>query len=535
MPMLRCFAIPNLSWIQLLPDQSPLVSPRMPSTSILNDIQEQLDTVQPYSMHVSSRYLELTNKKLQLTRLPREIELPEHQKWVQGTPKSVLEPLLDYWLEHYDWRTQEALFNSTLPQYRTTITLPSTLGTSTLQSLRVHFIHKRSKDKNAIPLLFCHSWPSSFIEVQKIIDALVDPHTLPSFGTGAHQAFHLVVPSIPGFGFSDASLDDGFGLRDTAKLFHELMIRLGYEYYVCHGSGGFNICRAIALSHPKSCLAVHTTNPSFTEPSFTQSPLSFLKYRIAKCTRARIPLLSFGYTPAEVQWSKARASDVSGASGVPLYAHRPAVGSTLSRFYSLRPQTLSFSLCDSPVGLLASMLDIMHARLPVKTQLGPRSRSPLLAPGEAEMQDAPQGGLANGYEGPRRERKMLTDMRQLQWLPGPEGSLRWLRRAHADSSPGTPFQMSYCTVPLGISSFQARSSSSSSNNKHGEEKDNKAATSPPVMWGSSSWNLAWVKRHQRRATVAAWEAADLVVLDVRECFGTLLSHRAMGNLPLQAG
>jgi pimeloyl-ACP methyl ester carboxylesterase len=103
--------------------------------------------------------------------------------------------------------------------------------------LRIHFVHKQSKHANAIPLLVCHSWPSSFIEVQKMIDALTDPYSLPSFGEGAQQAFHVVAPSIPGFGFSDASPESKFGVGETAYLFDQLMKTLGYGRYVTHGAG----------------------------------------------------------------------------------------------------------------------------------------------------------------------------------------------------------------------------------------------------------------------------------------------------------
>ena len=98
-------------------------------------------------------------------------------------------------------------------------------------------MHKRSKHKNALPLLFCHAWPASFIEVQKIIDSLTDPHSLPSFGAGAQQAFHVVAPSVPGFGFSDASSLETFGLAETAFVFDKLMQRLGYDQYVAQGTG----------------------------------------------------------------------------------------------------------------------------------------------------------------------------------------------------------------------------------------------------------------------------------------------------------
>lgn len=144
--------------------------------------------------------------------------------------------LLTYRLEAYDWRAEETRLN-TLPQYRTTIKLPSPHDEKPIQTLRVHFVHKRSTHQNAIPLLYCHTWPSSFIEVQKIIDALTDPQSVPGFGAGAQQAFHVVTPSIPGFGFSDSSSDEDFGLEGTAEAFSKLMARLGYDRYVAHGSG----------------------------------------------------------------------------------------------------------------------------------------------------------------------------------------------------------------------------------------------------------------------------------------------------------
>jgi pimeloyl-ACP methyl ester carboxylesterase len=95
-------------------------------------------------------------------------------------------------------------------------------------------VHKRSKHANAIPLLICHTWPSSFIEVARVIDALVDPITPPG---EVVQAFHVVAPSIPGFGFSDAGMEGGFGVWETAGVFERLMERLGYEEFVCHGVG----------------------------------------------------------------------------------------------------------------------------------------------------------------------------------------------------------------------------------------------------------------------------------------------------------
>lgn len=128
-------------------------------------------------------------------------------------------------LENYDWRAEEALINASLPQYRTTISPPAPHS-----ALRIHFVHKRSPHSHAIPLLFCHGWPGSVLEVSKIIEPLTNPPDAKKI-----QPFHVVAPSIPGLGFSDASPLEGMGLKATTGTFDTLMQRLGYVHYVAHG------------------------------------------------------------------------------------------------------------------------------------------------------------------------------------------------------------------------------------------------------------------------------------------------------------
>jgi hypothetical protein len=205
---------------------------------------------------------------------------------------------------------------------------------------------------------------------------------------------------------------------------------------------GFSICRALALGHPRSCLAVHTTNPSFEEPKLKSGPMRYLKYRVAKFTRAKVPLLSFGYVPGEVQTSsKGRVrKDLATREG--MLGGEP-LGPTLHRLYSLRPQTLAFSLCDSPVGLLAALLDVIHTRdLPQRPLSSSRSRSPFLSPVELEMQlgdeeqeeqdelrstSTARPGDTTGpgkVEGDGRSYTWspteVLNFTMLQWLPGPE-------------------------------------------------------------------------------------------------------------------
>ncbi|GME25996.1 S-adenosylmethionine decarboxylase [Neofusicoccum parvum] len=300
-------------------------------------------STEPYSMHVSAKYLELTKRKLGFTRLPHELHIPEGRRWGYGTPKSVLEPLVDFWLEQYDWRAQESYYNSNLPQYRTTIKAPLARETESASSaepaLRIHFVHKqcrlgditppRTSDVKVIPLLFCHDCPaSSFLDVSAVIDALTraGPEDgdgwSASWANGAGEeerrekrtgtegpaparpiAFHVVAPSVPGTGFSDASADEGFGVAQTADVFDALMKRLGYERYVAFGAGwGFAVCRDLALRHgPESCVAIHTANPAsfFPPPSLRTAPGAWLRYHAARLTGARVPALTFGYLPED--------------------------------------------------------------------------------------------------------------------------------------------------------------------------------------------------------------------------------------------
>lgn len=151
-------------------------------------------------------------------------------------------------VEEYNWRHQETLFNRLMPQYRAIITPGSSKYYETIQPpLRVHFVHRRSRHATAIPLLFCHGWPGSFIEASKIIELLCDPISTPQSIGCKLIAFHVVVPSIPGFGFGDPSPMADFGLKETADVFDALMLRLGYDKYIVHGEGWYVKYRKILL------------------------------------------------------------------------------------------------------------------------------------------------------------------------------------------------------------------------------------------------------------------------------------------------
>ena len=124
-----------------------------------------------------------------------------------------------------------------MPQYRTTVKLRDAADKSKVTRLRLHFAHKRSDLPPAVPLLFVHGWPDSFLEALKIIEPLCNPLFLPSDVNRSVTAFNVVVPSVPGFGFGDPSPSDDFGLEETADAFDALMTRLGYSKYIVHGTG----------------------------------------------------------------------------------------------------------------------------------------------------------------------------------------------------------------------------------------------------------------------------------------------------------
>lgn len=145
-------------------------------------------------------------------------------------PRILLPFLTNSRLDGYSWREQEQSINADLPQYRTAIT------TETSEQIRLHFVHKRSATSDAIPLLYLHGWPGCFLEVHKIIGSLTSPIPTHLHLPEDSPSFHVVAPSIPGFGFSDTSKVEGFGLRETAEVFDKLMRKLGYSRYVVYGS-----------------------------------------------------------------------------------------------------------------------------------------------------------------------------------------------------------------------------------------------------------------------------------------------------------
>ncbi|WPG99494.1 Epoxide hydrolase N terminus [Acrodontium crateriforme] len=241
--------------------------------------------------------------------------------WDYGAPLSEIKRLAKYWTETYDWRSQEKKLNA-LPNFHTGVHVTG------FGELDIHFLHQRSDSANAIPLLFCHGWPGSYLEATKIMDLLKESKN--------GVSFHVVVPSLPNFGWSQGVKKTGFGLKQYAETNHRLMQSLGYERYVTHGGDwGFYITRTMGLLYPDSVLASHLTLIRGKKPTWSSHPLLALQHAITPYSAAEHAGL------ARTNWFTSK-------------------GSGYRTIQSTKPQTVGYALTDSPIGLLAWIYEKLH-------------------------------------------------------------------------------------------------------------------------------------------------------------------------------
>ena len=175
------------------------------------------DAVTPFTLAVPQADLDDLKQRLDRTRWPEKETVDD---WSQGSPLARVRALCDHWRSGYDWRRTEARLNA-LGQYKTEI-----------DGLGIHFLHVRSKHPDALPLLITHGWPGSVMEFMKVIGPLTDPT---AHGGQASDAFHVIAPSLPGYGFSDKPARSGWGLERVARAWAQLMAALGYERYGAQG------------------------------------------------------------------------------------------------------------------------------------------------------------------------------------------------------------------------------------------------------------------------------------------------------------
>ncbi|WP_176455620.1 alpha/beta fold hydrolase [Enemella evansiae] len=256
--------------------------------------------VRPFQSSFTDADLQDLKRRLQHTRWPDPA--PSDSQWERGVPRPWLQHLLTQWQDTYDWRQTEQRINA-LPQYLTEI-----------DGLDLHFAHVQSANPNAVPLLLCHGWPGSFLEYLDIARTLAETDE-------QGRAFHVVCPSLPGFGFSGKPTTPGWTAERMAETYKELMRRLGYDQYFVHGTDWGSFIAAIMGEEGDEVRALHITMP-FARPTEDSTPLSDLDY--------------------------------AGLARLKSFQENEGGYSVLQ---STRPQTLAYALTDSPVGQLAWMAE----------------------------------------------------------------------------------------------------------------------------------------------------------------------------------
>ncbi|KAI0300704.1 alpha/beta-hydrolase [Multifurca ochricompacta] len=272
-----------------------------------------MDNEQPFQIAVPEEAIELLKRKLEDARLPDEIS---DAKLEYGAPLAAIKRLAERWKSDYGWRKHERELNL-LPMFTRSVEV------SGFGELNVHYVHQKSTVKDAIPLLFVHGWPGSFLEVTKVLPLL-------TAGSPDHPSFHVVAPSLPGYAWSEGVLKKGFNGKHYAELFNKLMISLGYTKYVTQGGDWGHVLTLTTASKygPHHVKASHTNFPMSEPLTFRQSPLKFLK-----CLLSR---------PTASERKGIASSQTFFQNGMGYFVEQ-----------STKPQTLGYGLADSPVGLLA--------------------------------------------------------------------------------------------------------------------------------------------------------------------------------------
>jgi microsomal epoxide hydrolase len=261
--------------------------------------------IRPFRIEIPQVDLEDLQDRLARTRWPDELP---GVGWSYGVPLGYLKELADYWRTSYDWRPHEARLNE-LPQFTTTI-----------DGANVHFLHVRSAEPDALPLVITHGWPGSIVEYLELVGPLTDPR---AHGGDPRDAFHLVLPTIPGYGFSGPTRETGWNARRVARAFAALMARLGYARYGAHGGDwGSRISRDLGVIDPDHVVGVHVTGvPAQPGPEDMATLTEDERSRLDRGSRFR------------------------------------ADGAGYAQLQATRPQTLAYALTDSPAGQLAWIVE----------------------------------------------------------------------------------------------------------------------------------------------------------------------------------
>jgi pimeloyl-ACP methyl ester carboxylesterase len=286
----------------------------MPVRAQKEQTREKDDSIRPFEAKIPNEALVDLRRRIAATRWPDKETVTDQS---QGAQLAKLQELVRYWGTDYDWRKAEAKLNA-LPQFITNIDV-----------VDIHFIHVRSKKPNALPVLITHGWPGSVFEFLEVIGPLTDPT---AHGGSATDAFDVVIPSMPGYGFSGRPTGTGWGPERIARAWSELMRRLGYSRYVAQGGDwGAPISTELARLAPAGLLGIHLNLPATVPPEVSAA------------------LLTGAPAPAGL-------SDQEHAVFDALRKYRMSGSSSYFVMLTARPQAVGYSLTDSPAGLAAFLL-----------------------------------------------------------------------------------------------------------------------------------------------------------------------------------
>jgi pimeloyl-ACP methyl ester carboxylesterase len=393
----------------------------------------EADAVRPFRVHFSDEALADLKRRIGAARWPTKELVGDR---AQGVQLATLKELARYWSTEYDWRKAEARLNS-YPQFVTKI-----------DGVDIHFIHVKSRHPNAMPLIMTHGWPGSVIELLETIGPLTEPT---SHSGTAGDAFHLVLPSLPGYGFSGEPTELGWESGRIARAWAELMRRLGYTRYVAQGGDvGASVTDAMGRQAPKGLIGIHLSLLSGALGIADKLPAKSEQERAAHSALATFRTSGFGYFLEQ----------------------------------STRPQTIGYSLLDSPVGLAAWLLD--------------HDTDSYYKISRAFVDRKPVGNLT---------RESIVDNITLYWLTGTGASAaRWywefgqfLAAAGATGEAPPPVK-----VPVGFTTFPGE------------------IWAAPRSWVETVYpGLAYFKEVARGGHFAAWEEPALFVSEVRAAFKSL--------------